>query len=93
MNTHLQTIINKMCEYVGIESVDTKKDGWFLEYSWTTEQQDEFRDWYVEFIKDMKIQRELYEFARKSKKSRIDKANMFIMNYGWRVERIIDEVE
>ncbi len=86
MNKYLKIILDKMCEYVGIESVNPKKKDWFLDHSWTLEQQDEFEEWYSAFIKDMKIQRELYEYPERSKKSRDEKAHYFVMNYGWKID-------
>ena len=58
---------------------------WYYKYEWTKEQENEFKDWLVEILKDTKIMKELAGHKMVNLAMRTKVANAFILNYGWKV--------
>ena len=76
-----------MATFVGLpnaDNIDTKKDDWYLEYSWDEETQDKFKEWLVDYLKDKKASRSISNSYSNSKERRIKLANEFILMYGWK---------
>lgn len=88
MNNHLKTILSKMCSIIDIsfERVDITKPDWYLEHSWTQEQEREFAKWMVKFLKNKKVEKELYGYASYSDKGRKERVEMFLFQYGWKYD-------
>jgi hypothetical protein len=59
----LEKALDKMFQAVGLASWDrelTKKQNWYMEHSWTEEQIDEYKKWFVRTaIKDLKLNKQL----------------------------------
>lgn len=82
-------ILNKMFSYVGItlKDVKPKESNWFLEYSWTAEQQEEFTKWLSDYLYNDKGARgAIMANSVKSKKKCDAAANFFVFSYGWRLK-------
>ena len=87
MNETLQIILKKMFEIIGEEYSfeKTQSDSWFLDYSWTAEQENQFRDWLVNYLYENKEARQsLMRWPRKNKKTCKRATNEFILWYGWK---------
>jgi len=54
-----------------------QQEGWFRNYSWTQEAQDNFRKW---------MEGELKNRFRMTKRSAENEASWFLFDYGWVVE-------
>ena len=80
MKQCLDEILKKMCSYVNadFDSIDFKRTGWYLEHIWTAEQQEDFREWLIEYMKKHKRKLKIYKPVKA--------ANWFILAYGWRCE-------
>ena len=76
MTINVKYVITKMCEVIGVkyDDVDFTNHRWFLEYSWTREEEEEFRDWLITLIEKTTIDTRHYAEVQ---------ANFFILNYGW----------
>ena len=76
---HLEDILTKMFEVVGETYSPAAVEGpeWYLKYSWTNEQQQEFCKWLTEYI---------YKEWKFSKATSAKEAKAFIFNYGWRLD-------
>lgn len=89
MTKHLEIILKKMCKMVGanFDKIDFKEQNWFQKYSWTEKQQEEFKQWFITYLKsDKEAREELMCFPSKSKRE-LDKVwDEFNLNWGWRVE-------
>lgn len=85
----LEPILKKMCEMVGVpyEKMDFKKERWFHEHSWTSEQQAEFKTWLTKYMFDNQDARVALSYCRKDMTSCQKFADMFVFNYGWRTKR------
>jgi len=65
----------------------TEEPDWFLEYSWTQEEEDEFVTWLTEVLhKNLHIRQAIAAPFIKTKKECRDAAGGFVMQYGWRRE-------
>lgn len=89
MNKELKKIVIKMFEFAEEPyHIDkTKGDDWFLRTTWTEQQQDDFKDWLIEYLKkNPKAIKELTGLSLTSKKFRTKVAGQFIFLYGFTVE-------
>ncbi len=75
-----------MCSIIDIsfDDVDFTDNEWYLKHSWTPEQAKEFAKWMLKFLKDKKVEKELYGYASYSDKGRKERVEMFIFDYGWK---------
>ena len=73
--------LNKMFTYVGFDGLDeefTKQDQWYNKKTWTQEQSNEFKKWFInEFKKDLKFKKNMAER---------DHAWFDVM-WGWKIEK------
>lgn len=88
---HLKTILTEMCERVGAkyEDIDFKKKDWFKDHSWTFKQQDDFVEWFADYIKDTKVRKAILDKPHwwKTKKQRIKAGTKFVFNFGWSIDK------
>ena len=86
-NKYLKRILKKMCSYVNADynKIDFKKPNWFLEYSWTLEQEYLFRKWLIRYLKRNKRARySLMNVPTKDKFVLTKFVKEFVFNYGWK---------
>ena len=78
----LDEILTKQFEMVGLEYKPTlvTHDGWFLEYTWTDEQQNAFKSWLVAYFRKK---------TRFSKEYCERQAAWFILHCGWKLNNDI----
>jgi len=89
MNQYTKEILNKMCEVVGtnIDAIDTSKEHWFWEHTWSEEEQKEFQEWMIDYLFTNKEARlELMTYPSRVKEKIKQCVNMFIFNYGWKLK-------
>lgn len=89
MKPHLKIILRKMCEVVGADfaKINFKKSNWYLSYSWTQKQEDNFCKWMADYLySSYSARKEVMYFNRKSKKHCIDVSKHFVSNYGWKIK-------
>ena len=73
-----------MCWFVKAKDVDFKKTGWFLDYSWTESQENEFKKWMTEYLKRNKEARyEIMAYPRKNDREIKNIVNEWCAVYGW----------
>jgi hypothetical protein len=86
ISLELKIVLQKMCKYAGAvyDEMDFKKEGWFLDYEWTKEQEKKFRTWFVNHLLKNKHAREELVNCSKNKKMCEKFVDMFIFNYGWK---------
>jgi hypothetical protein len=91
-NEYLKETLTKMCEVVGADytSIDFKSKDWFLKYSWTTEQENEFKNWLINYLKKSREARNsLMEWPHIKDNHNLQKfADSFVFNYGWKVKDV-----
>lgn len=89
MGKHLQYILSVMCKRVGVDfnDIDFQKEDWFMDYSWTVSEQDNFQRWLEGYLEGSKEAREeIMQFPRKNKKDIKKVASTFVSIYGWKCE-------
>lgn len=82
---YIKAIITKQCEIVGAdpETINPKEQGWYMKYSWTKEQEKEFKDWFIKYLKNNKeFQRNIIRWP--SFKNIVKAVDEWCSNYGWR---------
>lgn len=88
MEAEIEPILKKMCELVkaDYDSINFKEDRWFMKYQWTSEQEKEFKVWFIEYLKKNKSSRKfLMKRPSTHRKSLIKVVDEFLSNYGWSV--------
>lgn len=74
----LEKALDKMFQVVGLASWDrefTKKQDWYMEYSWTEEQIDEYKKWFIQTArKDLKLNKQLA----------LKEWSWFFLMWGWK---------
>ena len=83
----INRIKRKLCQAVGVDwkTVDFHKDGWYLEHTWTQEQEDEFKEWLADYLyKNTRARQQIMKFPRKDKRICARVASGFVWNHGWK---------
>jgi hypothetical protein len=94
MNNSLNTVLKEMCHRVGADfnKIDFPSGGWFLEATWTQEEEEDFKKWLADYIYNNKeARKEITSYRTNTKKNARQFAEQFIFNYGWK-EKIEDEI-
>lgn len=91
MPKELRVVMDKMCSYVGVSSYDInpKEKGWYNKHSWTLIEQDEFGEWFVDYLYNDKEARNviLTTGKRNVPKYKLRRAVLdFILNYGFSIK-------
>lgn len=87
MNKELEIVIRKMCEVVDV-NFDTFefKGEWYLKHSWTEDQMEEFRKWFVDHLYISDSARHAFMAVPKKNKKAINETwDYFNLQYGWSV--------
>lgn len=83
---HTKIILKEMCKRVKAKYNKMKfdKPDWFMKYSWTESQQDDFALWMHDYLmNNPEARREIMAFPRKDKKQVTGTVRMFLLNYGF----------
>jgi len=91
LGKHTVKILEKMCRYVGAHynEVDFTKPGWFTEYYWMTEEENDFKEWLIKYLtKSLEARKEIMEYPHTNKTAIRKTAEEFIFQYGWTVHDI-----
>lgn len=87
---HLTVVLKEMCTRAGTTygDIDFSDQNWYLSHTWTEKEQNEFRDWLVNYwYKNKEAREEMLALPWMKKKSELKKpADWFIFNYGWKIE-------
>jgi hypothetical protein len=85
-NEHFAHVIKEMCNRVGADydKLDPKKEDWFLEYSWTDKEQDDFAEWMVDYLyRSTDARKAILNRPVKSKPLIRKAVAWFLLDYGW----------
>lgn len=88
MNKYLKTILQEICQRVGADykSMNFKKRNWFHDYSWSEKQEEDFKNWLIDYLKNNKEARsELMSIPSSNKQILTRFASEFLFNYGWKL--------
>ena len=86
-NEPLRTVLFKMCKVVGANYFKTNfsSSNWFMDYSWTDEQEKKFQIWMANFLLESKLTRSHWKInKRTSKKELKEIVTQFTWNHGWK---------
>lgn len=88
---HFIEVMNKMCNYVGItfKKLNPTKPEWYIKYAWTIEQQEDFKQWFINYIYiNTNARKEIFPNITRSKKMITEAVDMFILQYGWKLVEV-----
>jgi len=84
MSKYLKEILKEMCKRVGAKyDVVNSSEDWYLKYSWTKSQEDDFRNWLVNYLNNNKEARRSFNLLKDGIENFAD---MFIFQYGWTIK-------
>ena len=86
---HLRVILKEMCKRVkcNYSSFNFDKPNWFWGYQWTEPEQDDFRDWLINYMKKHKDAREELMSINSKETYMLERfANWFLLDYGWKLK-------
>jgi hypothetical protein len=89
MGKHLTIILKEMCRLVGADfkEIAFKDDSWYHEYSWSQEDEDDFKEWVADYIFiNKEARKELTTIKTADKKKCKEFASQFAFNYGWKIK-------
>lgn len=88
---YFSDVLKEMCSRVGADydSVDFQKDGWYLDHTWTTEEQEDFVSWFAAFLKNTGPRTEMCKYPQlvKTTEERKRFARKFISEFGWLISK------
>jgi len=84
MNEELKTILDEMCSRVGARDINFEENDWYLKYTWTEEEQDDFIKWLADFLHANSNARKLFNMIGNSKKQCKHGAMLFNLYFGWK---------
>ena len=96
MSEHLTIILEKMCDIadVDFDEMDFKKNDWYLDHSWSVEQEKKFAKWLTDYLFMSKEAREeLLTSPRRSRPACRAAALMFVLNFGWKGDGHVDDLD
>lgn len=78
----LKEIMLEMCRRVGADydKIDFKKEGWFRDYTWTEEEQEDFHQWLGNKLVEWKC---AMKRKYRGQPHGYYEASKFILDYGW----------
>ena len=83
---HFEIIMKKMCELNNVDyyKVNFHNDEWYTAYTWTEEEEQVFRDWLFNYMKDnVEARKELMRINSKSKKNLEIFISEFCLMWSW----------
>jgi hypothetical protein len=86
---HTRIILEEMCKRVGttLNEVNTQEEDWYLKHRWTSKEEEDFREWLVNYLyKSSSARNEIMNFPKKSKPYIRLTATWFMFSYGWRLK-------
>ena len=90
LNKSQKHVFTKMCEVVDVklEDIDFSKDRWYVDHTWTSEQEQQFCNWLKNEIKtNNKVRKELTTLQyRPTKKQVADVVMWFNLMWGWKTK-------
>lgn len=86
MNESLVIILKHMCEVAGCDydTIDFKSNDWYTTYTWSDEQQNEFVEWMIDYLKTSPIARKNLNILSSSKQTLRKASEFFVSMYGWK---------
>ena len=88
MNKYIITILKEQFRRVNTDFPNDKyfkKENWFLDNEWTTEEEQDFKKWFFNYMLENKEARQ--ELMKFPSTDNIEKTvDEFIMNYGWKTK-------
>jgi hypothetical protein len=87
---HLQALLSEMMSRVGMSPTAKKRfrfeDRWYTKKTWTDEQRDGYRDWFVEYLRnDVSARREICSNPSNRTKKYLHKVwEQWDFLYGWK---------
>jgi hypothetical protein len=80
----LQVLLKKMFDIVGAPYDLELTEGWYSKYQWTEEQEQEFKDFFMEFLTKNPLRKNVFHrHAYRNKREREKTWAQFNLMYGW----------
>lgn len=88
MKPQISVVLKEMFKRVGATYNEdlVQDDGWYLKYSWPKVEEDEFKEWFTDYLyNNVQARKEIMAFPRKNKVHIRKVVEEFVWNYGWKV--------
>jgi len=88
MNPQIKVVLTEMFKKVGLEFSEdlVKEDGWYWKCTWTNKAEDEFRQWFVDYLyNNVAARKAIMSYPKKNKVYIRRVVEEFIWQYGWKV--------
>lgn len=85
LGKHIRLIIKKMFDIAGIEfeTVDLKSQNWYNKYTWNKQQEQKYREWWINYLYSTPdASYELYNTRYTTKKQLAEMWGWFNLQYG-----------
>jgi hypothetical protein len=88
MSEHVEYLLREMCRRVGADydTMDFKKQDWYMDYSWTEAEETEYRAWMLDVLKHNKMVRKGFGITITSSAYLKKEIMWWMLMYGWKNE-------
>lgn len=83
---HMKKILKEMCKRVGAKykEIDFLAEGWFNNYNWTQEEENDFKQWMVKYLDNNRDAfKEISNFDHYTKENVCKLVDEFVFFCGW----------
>lgn len=87
MNELQEMLLRKQCEFGNIvfEDINFESDTWFMEHTWTKEQEQKFFEWFTKALKnDKKLRRKVMKYPTSNMGTIKRTVNAYLSNYSFK---------
>jgi hypothetical protein len=89
MPRHLSFVLRELCKRVKADykKINFSEPDWFMQKSWTEQEQEKFRLWFVKQLESKTEMRRLMEIPLKQNIEKF--ASFFCLMYGWKIKETV----
>ena len=88
-NEGLQVLLIKMFDIVGAPHDLPLVDDWYAKYEWTEEQEAEFKEFFLDFVKSHPKRKDVISSLCRKKKDRETAWQWFNLMYSWKSKEVV----
>lgn len=89
---HVKIVLKKQHEVLGLDFSSFKgEEGWYSKHTWTKEQEEGFRKWFIDYLcSNPEARLEIMAYPTKNKKAIEGTWRWWNLDYGWKHEKVPD---
>lgn len=89
MNKYLKKVLQEMCNRVGtsFDKIDFEKEGWFNQHTWSEEEENYFKSWFINYLLNNKEARQsLMKYPTVQYRYIKEMIDDWVFSFGWKYE-------